>query len=82
MDEKTITHEDTKQNRTHADVVASFAVLAGGWGLTYADFFLNEYIGVHDSVLYALAQAMMFAGFVLTGKAYVDYSILKHLKKK
>lgn len=70
-----------KRENSKVDVLIALAVLTAGWTLTYLDFFFNEYNGLHDSTLYALAQAMLFSGFVLTGKAYIDYSLLKYFKR-
>lgn len=77
QNQKCLSKTDPKKEESKVNVVISLYVLTLGWVLTYFDFFLNEFQGIHDSTLYALAQAMLFAGFLLTGKAYIDYQFLK-----
>lgn len=60
-----------------SETFIALAVLFLGWGLTYLDFILNGFMGVHDSVQFILGQALVFAGYIMTGKIYIDYRLLK-----
>lgn len=63
----------TIRQHDNLNAIIACATLILGWLLTYIDYFLAEYEGVHQSVLWVLGQALTFAGALLGIKSYVDY---------
>ena len=66
--------------KQHDNLNATIAciTLILGWLITYIDYFMAEYDGVHQSVLWVLGQALTFAGALLGIKSYVDYRTSKN----
>lgn len=63
----------TQKSHDNLNVVIAVCTLILGWVLTYIDYFLSEYEGIHQSILWVLGQALTFSGALLGIKSYVDY---------
>ena len=53
-------------------IVSAMGALVLGFKLTYLDFFMTENNEVHDSTLWVLGQAFIYAGSIFGIKGYVD----------
>ena len=57
---------------TSPQTVSALASLFLGFTLIYLDFFMTEGNEVHDSTLWVLGQAFIYAGSIFGIKGYVD----------
>lgn len=57
---------------TSPQTVSALASLFLGFTLIYLDFFMTEGNEVHDSTLWVLGQAFIYAGSIFGLKGYVD----------
>ena len=63
----------TQKSHDNLNAIVAVCTLILGWLLTYIDYFLSEYEGIHQSILWVLGQALTFSGALLGIKSYVDY---------
>lgn len=68
----------TQHSHDNLNAVIAVCTLVLGWLLTYIDYFLSEYEGIHQSILWVLGQALTFSGALLGIKSYVDYRTQKN----
>ena len=57
---------------TSPQTVSALGSLLLGFTLIYLDFFMTEGNEVHDSTLWVLGQAFIYAGSIFGIKGYVD----------
>jgi hypothetical protein len=57
---------------TSPQTVSALGSLLLGFTLIYLDFFMAENNEVHDSTLWVLGQAFIYAGSIFGIKGYVD----------
>lgn len=57
---------------TAPQTVSALGALVLGFILIYLDFFMAENNEVHDSTLWVLGQAFIYAGTIFGVKGYVD----------
>lgn len=57
---------------TSPQTVSALGALLLGFTLIYLDFFMAEDNKVHDSTLWVLGQAFIYAGSIFGIKGYVD----------
>lgn len=72
----------TSHQHDNLNATIACVTLALGWLLTYLDYFLSEYEGIHQSILWVLGQSLTFAGALLGIKSYVDYRTARYNNSK
>lgn len=78
--------EKTKEKIAYIFAAAAFVV---GWGITIAGFVVEPTGEIHDSVLWVLGQALVFAATVLgfalqlrNGMKTMQAELTKHIEEK
>lgn len=71
----------SRRERTDVAQWSALALLLSGVALTYLSFFLGGRYEVAESVLYYVAQCLVYAGSVFGGGAYVRYN-LRDIRRK
>lgn len=62
----------TKERRTDVQICSAIGMLIFGVGLTIAGFIVPPLGDIHDSVLWVLAQSLIYAGSALGINVYIQ----------
>lgn len=62
----------TKERRTDIQIYSAVGMLIFGVGLTIAGFIVPPIGNIHDSVLWVLAQSLIYAGSALGINVYIQ----------
>ena len=65
----------TKEKRTNIQIWSALLMLLFGVGLTIAGFIVPPIGNIHDSVLWVLAQSLIYAGSALGINAYIQFKL-------
>lgn len=70
----------TKESKDNIAVTSAIVMLCFGMALTAVGFFVSPVGEVHDSILWILGQALLYAGAIFGVAYYTKGVIDKHVK--